>query len=70
MSGLLAEVGIAYHLNIKMFNKLQHSITGWPGGKPNSEDTNRPERSLPAKKKSYNFSPHPDDDVISMGGYS
>jgi glucosamine-6-phosphate deaminase len=51
-----------------MFNKLQHSITGWPGGKPNSEDTNRPERSLPAKKKSYNFSPHPDDDVISMGG--
>jgi glucosamine-6-phosphate deaminase len=68
MSGLLAEVGIAYHLNIKMFNKLQHSITGWPGGKPDSEDTNRPERSLPAKKKVIIFSPHPDDDVISMGG--
>jgi glucosamine-6-phosphate deaminase len=50
MSGLLAEVGIAYHLNIKMFNKLQHSITGC-GRKPNSEDTNRPERSLPAKKR-------------------
>jgi glucosamine-6-phosphate deaminase len=66
MSGLLAEVGIAYHLNIKMFNKLQHSITGWEGNL--ILKTNRPERSLPAKKKSYNFSPHPDDDVIH--GYS
>lgn len=68
MSGLLAEEGTAYDLNIKMFNKLQHTITGWPGGKPNADDTNRPERSNPSKKRVLIFSPHPDDDVISMGG--
>lgn len=68
MSGLLTEEGTAYDLNIKMFNKLQHTITGWPGGKPNADDSNRPERSSPAKKKVIIFSPHPDDDVISMGG--
>ena len=51
-----------------MFNKLQHTITGWPGGKPDADDTNRPERSTPAKKRVIIFSPHPDDDVISMGG--
>ncbi len=58
----------SYDLNIKMFNKLQHTITGWPGGKPNADDTNRPERAQPAKKRVIIFSPHPDDDVISMGG--
>ena len=68
MSGLLAEEGNAYNLNIKMFNKLQRTITGWPGGKPNADDENRPERALPKKKKVIIFSPHPDDDVISMGG--
>lgn len=68
MSGLLAEEGSAYDLNIKMFNKLQHTITGWPGGKPNADDTRRPERSTPEKKRVIIFSPHPDDDVISMGG--
>lgn len=68
MSGLLAEEGQAYDLNIKMFNKLQHTITGWPGGKPNADDENRPERALPKKKRVIIFSPHPDDDVISMGG--
>ncbi len=68
MSGLLVEEGTAYDLNIKMFNKLQHTISGWPGGKPNADDTNRPERSDPAKKRVIIFSPHPDDDVISMGG--
>jgi len=68
MSGLLAEEGLAYDLNIKMFNKLQHTITGWPGGKPNASDENRPERAMPKKKKVIIFSPHPDDDVISMGG--
>jgi glucosamine-6-phosphate deaminase len=68
MSSLLAEEGTAYDLNIKMFNKLQHSITGWPGGKPNADDTNRPERALPKSKRVIIFSPHPDDDVISMGG--
>ncbi|MEO8255121.1 MAG: glucosamine-6-phosphate deaminase, partial [Flavobacterium sp.] len=68
MSGLLAEEGTAYNLNIKMFNHLQHTITGWPGGKPNADDTNRPERSNPSRKRVIIFSPHPDDDVISMGG--
>ncbi len=68
MSGLLTEEGTAYDLNIKMFNKLQHTITGWPGGKPNADDTNRPERADIPKKRIIIFSPHPDDDVISMGG--
>ena len=68
MSGLLAEEGPAYDLNIKMFNKLQKTITGWPGGKPNADDQNRPERTFPNSKRVIIFSPHPDDDVISMGG--
>ena len=68
MSGLLVEEGTAYNLNIKMFNHLQHTISGWPGGKPNADDSKRPERSTPAKKRVIIFSPHPDDDVISMGG--
>ena len=68
MSGLLAEEGASYNLNIKMFNKLQHTITGWPGGKPNADDSNRPERANPSKKRVLIFSPHPDDDVISVGG--
>ncbi|WBX75271.1 glucosamine-6-phosphate deaminase [Tenacibaculum ovolyticum] len=68
MSGLLSEEGSAYDLNIKIFNKLQHTITGWPGGKPNAEGSNRPERAQPSKKRVLIFSPHPDDDVISMGG--
>src|SRR5690606_18201447 len=65
---LATEKGPAYDINIKVFNKLQHSITGWPGGKPNADDSQRPERAQPAKKRSIIFSPHPDDDVISMGG--
>lgn len=68
MANLLTEEGTAYDLNIKMFNKLQHTITGWPGGKPNADDTKRPERSIPHRKRIIIFSPHPDDDVISMGG--
>tara|TARA_R110002020_G_scaffold154714_6_gene335143 strand:- start:22580 stop:24514 length:1935 start_codon:yes stop_codon:yes gene_type:complete len=68
MEGLLTLEGSSYELNIKMFNRLQHTISGWPGGKPNAEDTKRPERSEPAKKRVLIFSPHPDDDVISMGG--
>ncbi len=68
MESLLAEEGTAYDLNIKMFNHLQHTITGWPGGKPNTEFEKRPERSSPEKKRVVIFSPHPDDDVISMGG--
>lgn len=65
---LLALYGSAYNVNIKIFNDLQHTITGWPGGKPNADDTNRPERAKPYPKKVIIFSPHPDDDVISMGG--
>lgn len=65
---LLAIYGSAYNANIKIFNDLQHTITGWPGGKPNADDTNRPERATPFPKKVIIFSPHPDDDVISMGG--
>ncbi|GGF13129.1 glucosamine-6-phosphate deaminase [Hymenobacter cavernae] len=68
LSDLLAEAGNAYNLNIKVFNTIQHTITGWPGGKPNSNDAQRPERASPAVKRSVIFSPHPDDDVISMGG--
>ena len=68
MSDLLALEGSAYDLNINMFNVLQHTITGWPGGKPNTDDSNRPERADPARKRVIIFSPHPDDDVISMGG--
>ncbi len=68
MSSLLAQEGSSYDLNIKMFNKVQHTITGWPGGKPNADDTYRPERAKPSKKRVLIFSPHPDDDVISMGG--
>lgn len=65
---LLALYGSAYNVNIKIFNDLQHTITGWPGGKPNADDTNRPERAKPFPKNVIIFSPHPDDDVISMGG--
>ncbi len=68
LADLIASEGSAYDLNIKIFNALQHTITGWPGGKPNADDTNRPERATPAKKRIIIFSPHPDDDVISMGG--
>jgi glucosamine-6-phosphate deaminase len=68
MSDLLALEGSAYDLNINMFNVLQHTITGWPGGKPNTDDSYRPERAIPAVKRVILFSPHPDDDVISMGG--
>jgi len=65
---LLAFFGSAYNVNIKIFNDLQHTITGWPGGKPNADDSDRPERAKPYPKRILVFSPHPDDDVISMGG--
>jgi len=65
---LLTLYGSAYNANIEVFNNLQHTITGWPGGKPNADDTNRPERAKPYPKRVVVFSPHPDDDVISMGG--
>ena len=55
-------------INIEVFNDLQHTITGWPGGKPNADDSTRPVPSTPFPKRVIIFSPHPDDDVISMGG--
>ncbi|HEY1115207.1 MAG TPA: glucosamine-6-phosphate deaminase [Chitinophagaceae bacterium] len=68
LSDLLALYGQAYDINIEVFNWLQHTITGWPGGKPNADDSHRPERATPASKRVLIFSPHPDDDIISMGG--
>ncbi|MDG2396549.1 MAG: glucosamine-6-phosphate deaminase [Flavobacteriaceae bacterium] len=68
LASLIANQGNVYDLNIWIFNELQKTITGWPGGKPYHDDSNRPERANPPKKKVLIFSPHPDDDVISMGG--
>jgi glucosamine-6-phosphate deaminase len=68
LSELLAMYGQAYDINIEVFSRLQHTITGWPGGKPAADDSNRPERAAPARKRVLIFSPHPDDDIISMGG--
>ena len=67
--GELLEQGRTYdQINIGVFNDLQHTITGWPGGKPNADDSTRPVKSTPFPKNVLIFSPHPDDDVISMGG--
>ncbi len=68
LNELVVLYGSAYNCNIKVFNDIQHTITGWPGGKPNADDSNRPERANPYPKDILIFSPHPDDDVISMGG--
>jgi glucosamine-6-phosphate deaminase len=68
MNELLVQQGPAEDINIQIFNELQHTITGWPGGKPNADDSQRPERAEPFPKRIVIFSPHPDDDVISMGG--
>jgi glucosamine-6-phosphate deaminase len=65
---LLETADGCYNINIKVFNDLQHTITGWPGGKPNADDSTRPETASPFPKRVLIFSPHPDDDVISMGG--
>lgn len=68
---LLASHGRAYDINVEVFRELQRTITGWPGGKP--ENRRRADdgpcvdhRTFP--KRVLIFSPHPDDDVISMGG--
>ena len=68
MAELATEKGPVYNINIHIFNKIQHTITGWPGGKAHADDSQRPERALPDRKCVVIFSPHPDDDVISMGG--
>ena len=66
--GELLEIKSYDKINIEVFNDLQHTITGWPGGKPNADDSTRPVASTPFPKRVLIFSPHPDDDVISMGG--
>ncbi|MEX0719228.1 MAG: glucosamine-6-phosphate deaminase [Balneolaceae bacterium] len=68
MNDIITDIGSAYDINIRIFNEIQHTITGWPGGKPNADDIHRPERKKPFPKRVLIFSPHPDDDVISMGG--
>ena len=71
LQDLLAGRGKAYDLNISVFRELQRTITGWPGGKPESRkqagDIDRPGDDI-FPKRVLIFSPHPDDDVISMGG--
>ncbi len=68
LSDLLDRVADYDQINIRVFNEIQHIISGWPGGKPNADDTTRPVPSSPYPKRVIIFSPHPDDDVISMGG--
>ena len=68
MAELLTEQGPAYDLNIRIFNQVQHTITGWPGGKPHADDTHRPERAQPSPKRVVVLSPEPSDDVLGMGG--
>ncbi len=68
LGDLLVEKGVAYEINLQVYYMLRDSITGWPGGKPNVVLPNHPERSEPYPKQVMIFSPHPDDDIISMGG--
>lgn len=68
LSDLLVEKGDAYEINLQVYYMLRDSITGWPGGKPNANIPAHPERSDPYPKRVIIFSPHPDDDIISMGG--
>ncbi len=68
LNDLIVQYGSAYELNINEFNAIRDTITGWPGGKPGAQLPNHPERSTPERKRALIFSPHPDDDIISMGG--
>jgi len=68
LSELLVEKGDAYEINLQVYYLLRDSITGWPGGKPSEKRSSHPERHEPFPKKALIFSPHPDDDIISMGG--
>lgn len=68
LSDLLVERGDAYEINLQVYYLMRDTITGWPGGKPNANLPNHPERSEPYPKRCIIFSPHPDDDIISMGG--
>lgn len=68
MADLITKQGPAYHLNIRIFNEVQHTITGWPGGKPAADDTHRPERATPHPKRVLVLAPEPSDDMLGMGG--
>ncbi|MBS1604672.1 MAG: glucosamine-6-phosphate deaminase [Bacteroidetes bacterium] len=68
LSSLLVDKGDAYEVNLQVFYQLRDSITGWPAGRPGARGTAHPERSVPNPKRCLIFSPHPDDDIISMGG--
>ncbi len=68
LSDLLVDKGDVYEINLQVFYLLRDSITGWPGGKPTEQRLTHPERHQPFPKKVILFSPHPDDDIISMGG--
>lgn len=68
LNDLIVQYGSAYELNIEEFNGIRDTITGWPGGKPGAQLPSHPERSEPLHKRVLIFSPHPDDDIISMGG--
>jgi glucosamine-6-phosphate deaminase len=68
LGDLLVEKGDAYEINLQVFYMMRDSITGWPAGKPNAIIPAHPERSAPYPKRCLIFSPHPDDDIISMGG--
>ncbi|MGF1634768.1 MAG: glucosamine-6-phosphate deaminase [Phycisphaerae bacterium] len=71
LQSLVAERGPVYNVNLQVFRAMQRTITGWPGGKPSEEklpgDIDRPADEV-FPKRVVIFSPHPDDDVISMGG--
>ncbi|MDE3236862.1 MAG: glucosamine-6-phosphate deaminase [Bacteroidota bacterium] len=68
LGDLLVEKGDAYAINLQVYYLLRDSITGWPGGKLGVKLEHHPERSTPHPKRCLIFSPHPDDDIISMGG--
>ncbi len=68
LAELVTEQGPAYDLNIRLFNVVQHTITGWPGGKPGTDDSRRPERAEPARKRVLVLSPDPADAVLAMAG--
>jgi glucosamine-6-phosphate deaminase len=68
LASLLVETASAYGLNIRIFNELQHTITGWPGGKPNADDSNRPVPAEPPFKRVLILSPEPMDAEIGMAG--
>jgi glucosamine-6-phosphate deaminase len=68
LADLLTERGSAYELNIRVFNEVQHTITGWPGGKPNADDSYRPERAEPHPKRVLALAPDPQDGALGLGG--